>query len=77
MTPILNKCVEELKLEKPRIDYVLGLLEALIETQPTLHSVLPHPQNVIGNPALTDEAAIMDARARAVLQELKDTGEVI
>jgi len=27
----LRKCVDELKAEKPRLDYVVGILETLIE----------------------------------------------
>lgn len=30
-TNILKKCVEELKKESPKIDYVLGMLESVIE----------------------------------------------
>lgn len=30
-TNILNKCVEELKKENPKLDYVLGMLETIIE----------------------------------------------
>lgn len=31
---ILQKCIEELKNDKPEIKYVLGMLEALLEMQP-------------------------------------------
>ncbi len=30
-TNILRKCVEELKQESPKIDYILGMLETVIE----------------------------------------------
>lgn len=30
-TKILQKCITELKTEKPKIDYVLGMLETLME----------------------------------------------
>lgn len=30
-TLILQKCVEELKKDSPKIDYILGMLETLIE----------------------------------------------
>lgn len=30
-TKILQKCVDELKQDKPKIDYVLGMLESVIE----------------------------------------------
>lgn len=33
MNDILKKAIEELKAEKPRIDYVLGMLETLYEMQ--------------------------------------------
>ena len=45
MNSILSKCVEELKKETPRIDYVLGMLETLIDMEKP--SVM---QNPIFNP---------------------------
>lgn len=33
MNTILAKCIEELKKAEPRIDYVLGMLETLVEVE--------------------------------------------
>ena len=38
---ILEKCIEELKGDKPEIKYVLGMLEALLEMQPGEKKVCP------------------------------------
>ncbi len=37
-TPILRKCLEELSKENPRLDYVRGILETLIDSQPLLQT---------------------------------------
>lgn len=47
MNSILTKCVEELKTPTPRIDYVLGMLETLIDMQtPVVNSYYPPVANV-------------------------------
>ncbi len=43
-THILRKCLEELNSEKPRIDYVSGMLETLIDVQSPTKSVVVTPQ---------------------------------
>lgn len=35
MKPILSKCIKELQSDKPRIDYVLGMLETLCDMDET------------------------------------------
>lgn len=74
---ILEKCLAELSNESPRLDYVRGMLEVLLASQPAgssngrtavfgTASVSP-----ILTPATTDEAAILDAKARASLEAVK------
>ena len=41
MNSILSKCVDELKKETPRIDYVLGMLETLIDMEKPLMTISP------------------------------------
>lgn len=79
---IIKKCITELKTEKPKIDYVLGMLETLEEMQPApmpivpatsvpvfgVNPLTPPPGTVRAN---TDEKAILDARAKAAIQEVK------
>jgi len=72
-TNILKKCIDELKKEKPEIQYVLGMLETLYEMQPQTASVsiTPTPKKEPNNNI--DEAAMLDAKAKAALDIIKDT----
>jgi hypothetical protein len=82
-TNILKKCIDELKKESdPNYDYVLGMLEALYE----MHTdTVPHKEafkavaNDVFNRNLEkitdkpiDEGAVLDAKARAALETIKD-----
>lgn len=40
-TTILQKCVEELRQEKPKIDYILGMLETVIEMSSITQTQVP------------------------------------
>lgn len=42
-TQMLQKCVEELKKPEPKLDYVVGVLETLIETNSSLSNVYTTP----------------------------------
>lgn len=48
MNDVLNKCVEELAKESPRLDYVRGMLDTLLSIQEPMKSrqidVTPLPQ---------------------------------
>jgi len=81
---ILKKVIEELGNETPRLDYVRGMLETLyeietipaFETYPSLHETAIKVSNKVGVPARingepNDEAAILDARARAAIESVK------
>ncbi len=72
--PILTKILGELNQKQPRLDYVRGMLETLLELEGS--SVVEHSpvKRVVAssNPALPDdEAAILDAHARAKLASIK------
>jgi len=75
-TVILKKCVEELNKETPRLDYVRGMLETLIEIQET-KTVIPEKKLTAADFAVavpaSDEAAMLDAKARAALAIIKET----
>lgn len=38
---IIKKCIEELSKDTPRLEYVRGLLEALVEMQPQIYNPAP------------------------------------
>lgn len=80
-TKILQKILDELQLAEPRIDYVVGMLETLIEMQedkPVMISGnLPFSSEQVVAPLKKameggDEAAILDAKARAALQTVNE-----
>lgn len=82
-TKILQKCLEELKAEKPRIDYVCGMLETLIEMQQNnpIQTIQDIPRGQQINPPIHqifavatngDESVILDARARDALNTVKE-----
>lgn len=80
---ILKKCIDELKkapaegsdlpTNSPNIQYVLGMLETLYEMQTPVAVKAAYlvPGQTITIPPATTEAEIMDARARAALDEIK------
>lgn len=80
-TGILSKCIEELNKETFRKDYVLGMLETLVEMNEPMGNRLAvgTPDFGSGNggsnpssPAEDDEAAILDGRARAAIAAVQD-----
>lgn len=55
-TNTLIKCVEELKKDKPKLDYVIGILETLIDmNQPSIYTptMYINSGNTLANPILT------------------------
>lgn len=77
----LKKCVEELQKDKPRIDYVLGLLEALLDAQNVGQVLTPLSPNILNksavsdvNPSVSTEddlAKIMDREVASKLKAIK------
>lgn len=68
-TNILKKCVEELKKESPKIDYVLGMLESVIELSGTNtaysiatpgYSTITIPGGATGSVGITTGSGLMD-----------------
>lgn len=87
---ILKKAIDELSKETPKIDYVLGMLETLVEVDGSLAQIgraLPETANldvagrqgkVVGSTPTgtkTDEAAILDATAKASIATIKALAE--
>lgn len=75
---ILKRCLDELSSEAPRLDYIRGMLETLIELQgasrttyemstplSTTNLIIPHSTS--GDP----ETMAMDAFTRAQLSKIK------
>lgn len=85
-TNILQKCIDELRKEDPKIDYVLGMLETLndiAEFSKIIPSIaekyeIMKPGEVRNYPtaAAADEAAILDARAKAAIDVVKSSSFV-
>ncbi len=77
---ILQKCIAELQKPEPRLDYITGMLETMVEMQePTAGSSNGRTgafgtPNVgsIPTPAIDDDAAILDGMARAKLAAVKE-----
>lgn len=46
-TPILKKCIEELQKESFRKDYVLGMLETLVEMQSSIQPIGLAPGSMV------------------------------
>lgn len=76
-TTILQKCLDELNKEDFRKDYVVGMLETLIEMQTAAEVTNRLPSIQIGAPSTAlakdadNEAAILDARARAAIETVR------
>ena len=78
---ILQKAITELKSDKPKIDYVLGMLETLAElTSPapavTASAAKIAPVAAGAVPQPQDEAQMLDAKARAAVEKIKSIGGV-
>lgn len=84
-TNVLKKCLEELGKETPRLDYLRGMIETLVEMQ---GAVTKNEPATIGIPAdyfettkvdlnkIPDEASMLDNKARVGLGKIKK-GEMI
>lgn len=75
---ILQKAIAELKSDKPKIDYVLGMLETLFEMQDKTISppvLVRIPPVAGGTQPITDDASILDAKARAAIEQVKAMSE--
>jgi len=83
---ILQKAIQELKSDKPKIDYVLGMLETLYELgvkeeplavripQAAMDDMKKMEHRGMDTPQ--DEAAMLDAKARAAVDKIKSIGGV-
>jgi len=75
MNNILAKCIEELKQDKPRVDYILGMLETLMEMQekpPVRPTKPPEVAKPTKEPVpLDDEAALLDAQVRVAMAKIQ------
>lgn len=77
---ILQKCLVELETDHPRLDYLRGMLVTLVDVQRQDNKPDPYvakavyPKGSVGeslNPPVQDEAALLDARAKAALETIK------
>lgn len=84
---ILKKCLDELQKDNPRKDYVIGMLETLIELQAPqpIHATAERPfivdKTVSGIPTINtdlqqkDEGNILDAKAKARVDTIRELAE--
>lgn len=81
---ILQKCIDELKEPvSPRLDYVRGMLETLLEMMPESvsspifanHGPGVRTMTPVPEPTEVDERAVMDAKARAAIAAVKSITE--
>lgn len=81
-TGILQKCLDELNKETFRKDYVIGMLETLINMQDFTHQSEPLkivlPPHLIssanGTSDAPDEGAVLDAKAKAAIATIQAMG---
>ena len=77
----LQKVIDELAKETPRIPYVLGILETLVETLPEENSKLPVLSReqvkqitefgkTVPTPTVTDEGSAIEALAKAKMGKI-------
>ena len=84
MKNILQKCLDELNKENPRHDYVVGMLEVLIDSAPASSpivtptpSYVPPPQAegykpiipMMENPPVVDAALIAKLKGQATIEQ--------
>lgn len=81
MRNLIIKCLKELEQENPRIDYVRGILESISDMNDVSYSFsggivtstgefVPKHENV--SKEEDNEAAFMDAKARAAMATIKE-----
>lgn len=80
---VLKKCLEELQKENFRKDYVVGMLETLIDLQEPqarveqikkkIHSMAMNLPEI--TPIPTDEGQILDAATRARIAKVREMSE--
>lgn len=71
---ILKKAIDELKSSSPKIDYVLGLLEAMdaMGGSSTVEQTTVNRPVVGSSPTRpADEGSMLDAKARASIESIK------
>lgn len=72
---ILNKILEELNKESPKLDYIRGMVEVLLASEQPRSLVVDLPKSFsdtgILNPKITSDQEILDARARAAIETVK------
>lgn len=76
----LNKVIEELKKEKPNLDYIRGILETLVESLPEENLIYKTETATFSpivasgimplNESIKDETASMEASAVAMLKNI-------
>lgn len=72
---IFQKLIDELQEEKPRLDYILGILETLIESLPeeTPTAKIDKAIDRMIPAVIQDEGTLLDKEARARLANIKVT----
>lgn len=76
ITGIIKKCLDELEKESPKLDYIRGMLETVVEVQqatiPSLTAPSVPATPVVGNIGNgSADFPAMDATARAAIEAAK------
>ncbi len=76
MQKILKKILDELNKDKPNIDYIRGMVEAVVEDEfvkVPIGAVRTTLENTI---APVDEGTLMDTKAKAAIAEVKRLADI-
>jgi hypothetical protein len=73
---IIQKLIDELAKETPRLDYIRGILETLLESLPEdrqvdLRTIFPQENTTTGTPVLISEAEMMEQTTKAKMKGIK------
>ena len=75
MNTVIQRCVEELAKDEPRLDYIRGMLDTLLSmnspVNPSTQKEVTKKLNEVFAESVFDEAAILDAKARNNLDKVK------
>lgn len=82
MNNLLQKCVDELKAEKPDLSYIRGIIETLIEANLPMKSLvsttIKFPDaGVVIPPQPIDEVSVLEASTKAMIDRIPPPIETI
>lgn len=76
MNPVIQKCVEELNKEAPRIDYIRGMLESLLVMNNNASTVVASKHIVYSQPPATVSATPTMSDEETTLLQAYEKGPI-